>query len=107
MTTITQVDFHDGDSLTFWASSVLPEITAASSKVSGLKTLPSTVNGTLCTSNKKTDKRKRKKKNSKKKKTPRVDAEMETFVTMHQESVLDHDASLREQQYHSMVNGEN
>ena len=81
-TTMTQADFHDGDSLSSWASSVLPEVTAASSKVTGLSTPQNTVNRTLtpCTLNK-SAKSKREKENSKKKKTPRVDPEMETFVT--------------------------
>ena len=61
------------------------------------------VDKTLCMSNKKSDKRKREKENSKKKKTPRVDADLDTFVTMQKESVLHHDASLREQQHHNMA----
>ena len=36
--TMTQVDFHDGDSLSSQASSVLPEVTAASSEVASLRT---------------------------------------------------------------------
>ena len=95
-TTMTQADFHDGDSLSSWASSVLPEVTAVSSEVTGLRTPQNMVNRTPCTSNKKSDKRKREKENSKKKKTPRVDAEMGTLVTMQQETVLHHDASLKE-----------
>ena len=57
-TTATQADFCDGDSLSTWASSVLPEVTAASSEVTGLRTPQNTVNRTLCMSNKKSDKRK-------------------------------------------------
>ena len=36
--TMTQADFCDGDSLLSWASSVLPEVKAASNKVSGPRT---------------------------------------------------------------------
>ena len=79
-TTMTQVDFCNGDSLLSWASILLPEVTAASSEVMGLRVPQNTVNRTACTSNKKTDKRKREKRNLKKKKTPRVGAEMETFA---------------------------
>ena len=81
-TTTTQADFHDGDSLLSQASSVLPEVTAASSEVTGSRTPQNTVKRTRCTSNKESDKRKREKENSKKKKTSRVDAEMETFVNI-------------------------
>ena len=37
-TTMTQADFHDGDSLSSQASSVLPEVTAVSSEVAGPRT---------------------------------------------------------------------
>ena len=79
-TTMTQVDFCNGDSLLSWASSLLPEVTAASSEVMGLRVPQNTVNRTACTSNKKSDKREREKRNLKKKKTPMVGAEMETFA---------------------------
>ena len=65
-TTMTQADFHDGDSLLSWASSLLPEVRAASYKVTGLRAPQNMVNRTPCMSNK--DKRKRVKENSKKKK---------------------------------------
>ena len=51
-TTTTQVDFCNGDSLSSWASSVLPEATATSSKVAGLRTRQNMVNRTPCMSNK-------------------------------------------------------
>ena len=52
-TTMIQVDFHDGDSLSSWASSVLPEVTAVSSEVTGLRIPQIMVNSTPCTSDKK------------------------------------------------------
>ena len=58
---------------------------------------------TPCMSNKKSDKRKREKENLKKRKTPRVDPEMETYVTMQNEQVLQHDASLKECECHNRV----
>ena len=94
--TTTQVDFCNTDSISSRASSVLPEVTAASSEVVGPKTPQNMVDRIPCTSNKKSDKRKREKENSKKKKTPRADTEMDTFMTMQKESVLLCDASLRE-----------
>ena len=101
-TTMTQTDSCDGDSLSSQAC-VLPEVTAAASEVAGLSTSQNMGNRTPCTSNKKSDKRKRMKENSKKKKTPTVDPEMETFVTMQNEQVLHHDASLKEWQCHNMT----
>ena len=81
-TTMTQADLHDGNSLSSQASSLLPALTAVSSEVTGLRTLQNTVDRTPYMSNKKSDKRKRENENSKKKRTPRVDPDMETFVTM-------------------------
>ena len=92
-TTTTQADFYDGDSLSSQAPTVLPEVTAASSEVAGPRTTQNRVDRTLCMSNIKSDKRKREKENLKKKRTPRVDPEIETFVTMQNEQVLHHDAS--------------
>ena len=60
-TTMTQADFHDGDSLLSQASSVLPKVTTASSEVAGLRTPQNMVDRTPCMSNKKSDKRKREK----------------------------------------------
>ena len=60
-TTMTQADFHDGDSLLSQASSVLPKVTTASSEVAGLRTPQNMVNRTPCMSNTKSDKRKREK----------------------------------------------
>ena len=51
-TTMTQADYCDGDSLLSQASSVLPEVTAASSKVAGPRTPQNMVNRTPCMSNK-------------------------------------------------------
>ena len=51
-TTMTQADFSDGDSLPSWASSVLPDITAVSSKVAVPRTPQNMVDRTPCTSNK-------------------------------------------------------
>ena len=97
-TTMTQVDFPNGYSISSRsrASSVIPEVTPASSEVAGLNTPHNTVDKTLCTLNGKSDKRKREKYNSKKKTTPRVDSGMDTFVSMQKESVVHCDAILRE-----------
>ena len=51
-TTTTQMDFCTGDSLSSWASSVLPEATAVSSEVAHLKTPLNMVDRTPCMSNK-------------------------------------------------------
>ena len=93
-TTMTQADFCDGDSLLPWASSALPEVAAASNKATGPRTPQKPVDRTPCTSNKKSYKRKRDKEKLKKRKAPRVDPEMEAFVTMQNDQVVHCHASL-------------
>ena len=90
------MDFCGGESLSSQTSSVLPEVTAVSSKVAGLSTPQNMADRTPCMSNKKSDKRKRNEENLEKKKTPWADPETETFVTMQNEQVLHHDPSLKE-----------
>ena len=69
-TTMTQADFHDGDSLSSQASSVLSEITAASSEVTCLRTLQNTVNRTPCMSNKNQTRGKERKRTQRRRKVP-------------------------------------
>ena len=92
-TTMTQVDLCNGDSLSSQASSVLPEETAVSSEVAGPKTPPNMVNRTLVHQTKIQTRGKEIKRIQRRRKLPGYDAEMETFVTMQQETVLHCDAA--------------
>ena len=47
-TTMTEGDFPDGDSISSRASTVIPEVTAASSEVAGPKSPQTMMGKTLC-----------------------------------------------------------